>query len=325
MENLVDFLKQVHILQDLSFLERKAVGECLKTVNLKKDETLFLEGDTAREMYIVKNGFIGSYKTLSDGAKLEMARFSRGKFFGEMSIIDQKNRSLTCYALTDAELLALEAIDFYLFVWEHPMIGNKILKSMVGYMVSWLNEAEDFLNSLVLWGTKARYQTITDELTGLHNRRFFEESIDSRITQFKNRNFCLLMCDLDNFHQVNSLWGPETGDMMLKIVAELLKNSFPANAVIARLDGDEFAALLPQTTKKDAVSMVEEVKKNLELINNNLNMGKESLSRPVTLSVGISEYPEHGQKADDLMKLTDKALFEAKKKGKNKIHYAGQE
>jgi diguanylate cyclase (GGDEF)-like protein len=316
---LADFLNQVPILEGMSFLERQAVADCLKPVCLERDQVLFNEGDRGTGMYIVRSGIIGGYKRLSDGTRIEMGRFSHGRFFGEMSMMDGKPRSLTCYALTAAELLAMEGGDFRRLVGKHPMIGHRLLKAMLRAMSSRLNEADNLLNSMVLWGAKARSQTIVDPLTGLHNKRYFEEEIAARITKSGGRRFCLLICDVDNFHSMNRSWGAETGDMMLKIVAELFRTFFPPTAVIARLGGDEFAVLLPDTGLDQAAGMAQDVKNDLQFISQNMNAGGVPLDVPITLSVGLSEYPAHGTNAAELIKKTDEALFAAKKLGKNRV------
>ena len=262
---------------------------------------------------------------VSGNNKREVARFPAGKSFGEMAIVEAMPRSTTCYAITNTELLKFSVEDFSQFIWNHPMIGVKILKEMSRNMTAWLFDANNFLTSMVMWGEKARFRAITDEATGLFNRRFFEESMDLNIIKAKNKNikFCLLMFDLDNFHGVNQRLGTIAGDKIIKKVADLFSSCFSNNAVISRLGGDEFAALLPDSSVQDALPIAKKFKNNLENIKIRFS-NKKQLQETITISISIVECPTHALTSEKLMKIADKALYLAKDSGRNRIVCAGK-
>lgn len=318
--NIDDFLQKVSMLGGCTRLERKVIKDALKRISLKKDKILFKQDEKGHSIYIVKEGIIGAYTKAVDGTEREIARFSKGQSFGEMAIIESMPRSTTCYAVTDSELLILEAEDFYQFIWNYPVIGVKILKNKLQNMISWLSDANNFLTHMVMWGEKARYRAITDTLTKLYNRRFFEEALRINISKtiHKNIKFCIIMCDLDNFHNINSTYGLETGDEILRFTAGIFKSSFKKNCVIARLGGDEFAVIMPDTDSENALIAAEYFRSQLE--NSRFTIIKKKVIKDnITASISVTECPSHGKTIENLMETADIAMYEVKKKGKNKV------
>lgn len=324
-ENFDDFLKKIPMLKGCTRLERKVINETLKCITLEKDKILFNQDEHGHSIYIVKKGIIGAYTIASDGSKREIARFSQGQSFGEMAIIEAMPRSTTCYAISDSELLILEAEDFYQFIWNYPVIGVKILKNKLHNMVSWLSDANNFLTHMVMWGEKARYRAITDKLTKLYNRRFFEESMRTNISKsiHKNIRFCIIMCDLDNFHNINNRFGMDTGDEILRFTASIFKANFKKNTIISRLGGDEFAVLMPDCSLETAMQAAENFRS--KLANSQFTILKNKIIKEnITASISVTECPAHGKTIEVLMEAADIALYKVKKKGKNNVINANE-
>jgi diguanylate cyclase (GGDEF)-like protein len=314
------FLQKVPMLGGCTKLERKVIKEALKNITLKKDKILFKQDEKGHSIFIVKKGVIGAYTIAPDGSKREIARFSSGQSFGEMAIIESMPRSTTCYAVTDSELLILEAEDLYQFIWNYPVIGIKILKNKLQNMISWLSDANNFLTHMVMWGEKARYKAITDKLTKLYNRRFFEEAMRTNISKsvHKNIRFCILLCDLDHFHSINSRFGMETGDEILRFTAGIFKSSFKKNMIISRLGGDEFAVLMPDANLDKALKTAEQFRSKLEKSKFTI-LGNKIIKENITASISVTECPMHGKTIEELMETADITLYEVKKKGRNNV------
>jgi len=321
MTEAPDFFKKIRIFQGFSVLEEQAVLEFLKPFFLEKDQILFRQGEPGTTLYIIKRGVIGGYIEMQNNKCMEVGRFSAGQSFGEMAIIEALPRTMTCYAVTDAYLLVMEAIDFFRFAWEHPMIGVKMLKTMTCNMILWMYESNNFLNTLVRWGENARLRAITDELTELYNRTYLDESVEFAIAKYKQerKKFSFLMFDIDYFHKVNTLWGTEGGDALLKAIAQVVKKAFRENAVLAKLGGDEFAALL---TNCPAVKAIERARQFFTILKESaseLEVGNKPLNIEITMSIGIAEYPTHGRSSAALQDAADKALYQAKEAGRNTV------
>ena len=123
------------------------------------------------------------------------------------------------------------------------MIGVKMLSSMARVMVSWLDEASGFLNDLVRWGESARRRAITDDLSGLFNRRFLEEAMQLEFSQTGKRDNSrsLLMLDIDRFREINAQFGAQAGDCVIAQAGTAFGMLVGDRGIVARLSGDEFA------------------------------------------------------------------------------------
>lgn len=166
-----------------------------------------------------------------------------------------------------------------------------------------------------------RYQlyrmSITDELTGLYNRRHFEKFLDRKLPKSlaKNHSLCLALIDVDGFKFINDTYGHPVGDKVLKTIANLLRTMVRPNDVVARLAGDEFALLLPDTEIETARAICTAL---LETINNTrvrLTVGHLQLRA----SIGISVAPFHGSTVQELIGAADVALYHAKRRHRGQI------
>jgi diguanylate cyclase (GGDEF)-like protein len=152
--------------------------------------------------------------------------------------------------------------------------------------------------------------TITDDLTGLLNRRYLYERLKDELARSERHghHLSLLMLDLDGFKTCNDSYGHLVGDQMLKHVADTLLNTVRSMDVVARYGGDEFMVILPETGQSVALEIAER-----------LRNGADPDACALTTSIGIACYPEHGKTNELLLKNVDAALYRAKKKGKNSI------
>lgn len=165
---------------------------------------------------------------------------------------------------------------------------------------------------------KARIYGIKDPLTGLYNRYFFKDMLRSEIDRARryDRHLSLLMIDIDYFKKINDLFGHLIGDHVLVELAEILKISFRKTDIITRFGGEEFAIILPETTIGHATMLAERIRKKIEHYDYSHLIKHE----PLTVSIGISNYHTPGQKNDiTLIHSADKALYAAKKEGRNKV------
>ncbi|WP_038052518.1 sensor domain-containing diguanylate cyclase [Thermotoga sp. Mc24] len=155
--------------------------------------------------------------------------------------------------------------------------------------------------------------SVTDELTGLFNRRKMAEELEKEFHLWKRyrRPFSLLMIDIDDFKKINDTYGHLVGDDVLKRVARILVSSLRASDMVARWGGEEFLILCPETKLNEAVSLAERIRTKIEkeVFENGLN---------VTVSIGVCEMKDH-ETIDDLLKEADDNLYLAKQRGKNRV------
>lgn len=158
----------------------------------------------------------------------------------------------------------------------------------------------------------------TDFLTGLWNRRAFEVQLNSELkyTAKHKSSLSCLMIDIDFFKKINDTYGHPNGDIVLKEVASCLKLNLPKEAIIGRVGGEEFCVLLQGYKKEDAILVANRLNKTVESTRIRINT---SHILSITVSIGVSNYPESTKDASQLKELADNALYDAKHSGRNKV------
>jgi len=164
---------------------------------------------------------------------------------------------------------------------------------------------------------KTRGLSVTDELTGLYNRRQFYEVLETEMyrTERYGASFSVAMLDIDGFKEYNDRFGHTSGDGVLKAVAQTLKSSLRKTDTAFRYGGDEFTIILPATDTDRAERVVDRVRSKWLKVPETENLVLET---PLGLSAGIAQFPENAETADGLIFLTDTALYRSKMEGGNK-------
>lgn len=158
-----------------------------------------------------------------------------------------------------------------------------------------------------------------DPLTNLANRRLFEKRLEHDIAHAKRHhtNIALLYIDLDHFKNINDSFGHRAGDELLVQVAQRLKSSIRAEDTAARLGGDEFIILLSEVhSTSDAKQVADKI---IDQINQPFNINDVVIR--IGCSIGFSLYPEHSDKINKLISIADRAMYQAKKAGRNTFSY----
>jgi diguanylate cyclase (GGDEF)-like protein len=165
-------------------------------------------------------------------------------------------------------------------------------------------------------------QAITDDLTGLVNRRRFIEALDAEIERARGFGSALtiVLADLDNFKQVNDEFGHHGGDVVLRAFADLIRSHVRDVDVSGRIGGEEFAILLPETDRAGAARVAERMRRSLNTVPIAI---PDERSIRAAASFGVAELgPE--QSGDDLLRVADAALYQAKDEGKNRVVTASE-
>lgn len=157
----------------------------------------------------------------------------------------------------------------------------------------------------------------TDSLTGLFNRRQFVTMAERELSRFRRygRPLSMLLLDIDTFKAINDRFGHDVGDQMIVHVGNLCEENKRSSDIVARVGGEEFAILLPETELESARAVAERVRKLVA----ERPLVAGSVTVPVTVSVGIAELDPAMNGVSDLMKLADRMLYEAKHAGRNRI------
>lgn len=162
-----------------------------------------------------------------------------------------------------------------------------------------------------------RDQAVTDALTGLYNRRYFEESLEKEVQRAKRQQqpFSIIGIDLDFLKKINDTYGHFYGDLAIKTIADVLKANARSVDVPARIGGEEFDVLLPGIASDGAMIAAERIRSAIE------KTEIETIGH-ITGSLGVATYFEHTENVDELLELTDQAMYTSKRNGRNRVTLA---
>ncbi|WP_050711648.1 sensor domain-containing diguanylate cyclase [Vibrio coralliirubri] len=165
---------------------------------------------------------------------------------------------------------------------------------------------------------KLRSQALSDPLTGLFNRRFFEQKLEehSMNSATSEQPLSLLMLDLDHFKRFNDNFGHDAGDFVLKEISALLKQSVSEDEIACRLGGEELAVLLPHYSMQEATEFGQtlcDAVRSMHLEHKGLSLGQ------LGVSIGVATYPKPASDTESLVKMADNALYMAKDMGRSRV------
>ena len=163
---------------------------------------------------------------------------------------------------------------------------------------------------------------MTDSLTGIANRRYFFNELDKRLHTVNNdrASLSMIMLDIDHFKHINDTYGHTTGDQVLKELADMLRHSVRQGDLLARIGGEEYAVLLPNTQEIDALKIADRINKTVSehvfTVANGLSL------IPVTVSAGVCTLTYHALASrDQFFAYVDQALYFSKRNGRNSVSF----
>ena len=166
---------------------------------------------------------------------------------------------------------------------------------------------------------EVKQQAITDGLTGLYNFRYFQERLEEevkRAQRFK-RPLALIMADIDHFKKFNDTYGHLKGNKVLKSLANILRSNIREVDIVARYGGEEFIIILPEADREEAEKIAERIRSKVEKCN--FADEKNHPERKITISLGITSCFQENITPQGLVQKVDQALYQAKRKGRNRV------
>jgi diguanylate cyclase (GGDEF)-like protein len=160
------------------------------------------------------------------------------------------------------------------------------------------------------------HEALTDGLTGMHNRRYFDDAMNEYLEQFRriDKPIGLMILDLDHFKKVNDTYGHDVGDEVLRQIARCLQEFTRYHDVVARLGGEEFAVVAPNMNRESLFKLADRIRNAIS----SLNIKAGNVHLRVTMSIGLAIW-DHRESAEDLYKRADMQLYQAKRTGRNRV------
>ncbi len=242
--------------------------------------------------------------------------------------VDSREFPCVCPNFIDNDVCKQGKMHYYCIpVYVGGMVGNVVqivyepemepfINLIIPYIKGYLNEASPVLEART-YMDMLREQSLRDQLTGLYNRRFLDETIDKIAAQIKRRGTTLgiLMVDIDYFKEVNDTYGHDMGDKVLKEIAKVLVKSVREADLVIRFGGEEFLVLLMDVQSGKSVEIAEKIRKAVE----SHTIESFGVVLRKTVSVGVSEFPVDSDKIWQCIKYADVALYKAKEMGRNRV------
>lgn len=192
---------------------------------------------------------------------------------------------------------------------------DRLLKSTNGELLVKLDE-------ITALQKKVEEQAIRDALTGLFNRHYLSEMLETELSRANRSQYpvAFILIDLDHFKNVNDQHGHQAGDTALKNAAQVILSQTRRSDIACRYGGEEFLVVMPNITPKDAENRAEQIRAGVEKLATTFKSAEIHL----TVSVGVAIFPQDGETADELLYQVDRALYQAKQSGRNKVIVFGQ-
>jgi len=276
---------------------------------------------------VAVDGVLGGACRWCDPEILVRAERCRAKRSGH--VVDGLQQPEICFAFRPAE----QESDAVLYVYycipliQSGTVGSVVqllapatesaeLRENLPYIQVYVREMTPVLEAKRLTDS-LREASLHDALTGLNNRRFLEEYIDTLVASVRRHNnaLALLMVDLDYFKVVNDTYGHDVGDVVIKGLAELLRKSLRGSDLLIRFGGEEFLIVLQDTDNAAALDVAEKIRARVADYKFQVNGG--ILQK--TLSIGVALFPEDGDTFWQVVKFADVALYRAKEEGRNRV------
>ena len=198
---------------------------------------------------------------------------------------------------------------------------DKLLQKDIDYLVQLTRQSGMTIHRANVYAEVLKYATL-DALTGLNNRRQFEVRLKQEVSNSKRNNLplCCMMIDVDYFKKVNDTYGHAAGDCVLKAVSEIIKTEIREYDIACRYGGEEFFIFLPQTNLNEAVLVAQRLRKVIEESKMDIREAKvENVPfLKITVSIGVCQY-DGAESSSAFAQNADKALYEAKTSGRNRV------
>lgn len=272
---------------------------------------------------IISSIIIGIFRFLFFGVSLSsiiglICALILGFGFGFISSLKVSRRIKYFYGMLIVSVVSIVSLSIILE--DLMLILMSLIMIIGGYLiVSYFSiKYTDYIIEIIEMYQKLKKEATKDYLTGLNNLRQFNDSFNkvSNLTIRRGEDLSALLIDVDHFKNINDTYGHDAGDTILKGIARIFLDTCRDYDVISRMGGEEFSILLLNCSKFKAFKIAERIRKKAENTDFYISDNK---AIKITISVGISSYPELTSKIDNLLKDADVALYEAKNSGRNKV------
>lgn len=282
---------------------------------LDEGQILITIAERVPQLYLVLRGSLSVH--VEQLSSEPVARIEAGSSVGELSLIDDSPPSAFVVAREPCRVLAVGPHEF----WALLDLSRELAINLFALLAQRLRGNNATVSQSRRLQQEYKRHASVDGLTGLHNRRRLDELLPRYLGRAGHGHdaLCLIMADIDHFKRFNDTFGHATGDDVLLQVAQVLEDKSRPSDFVARYGGEEFAIVLPETTSEQAVVVSERLRTAVEQLQLTQNDG--TALPQITVSLGIAEATA-SETPQSLLDRADKALYAAKRSGRNRTELA---
>jgi diguanylate cyclase len=317
-EQMVELLRMVDIFAPLREYELDTIARYCELVTYRKGQVIFTQGAVAESLYVVASGRVGIISVEHEEDNVVIAHITAHESFGEFDFLGRTPRSATALADDDSVLLLFpgEAHSAIALLREHPCLSASMLYRLLGIIAERIWNVNRLLVEKTRWLQDLHKQLLCDKMTGLYNQVYLKEDFVNLLPDF-GKHAAVLMIKPDNFKDINDRFGHEAGDHVLNLMAIFLQSELRENDIGVRYRGDEYAAILTDTGKDDAVEKAREISRAFKTMD--LSRITGGARARIQVSIGIALYPDDADSSASLVQAAHRKMIAARGAGGNRI------
>jgi diguanylate cyclase (GGDEF)-like protein len=305
-------LAKFEMLAGVSLTVRQDLLHEAEEKHLEVGDVIIRQGEPNTTMFLLTNGELAVHLDAVDNEPL--ALIAQGELVGELSLLDGSVASASVTAHTRCTVLAIGEETFWRLTKDSHAFALQLLLKLAERLRANNNTVSSNVKKRRMFERAAMF----DGLTGIHNRRWLDETLHRLVKrqQQDSGHLAISLIDIDHFKKFNDTYGHDAGDHVLTSVARALAANLRPTDLVARFGGEEFVIIFPETSLQDAATVADRVRKAISSEPMETQDGTKLPS--VTISMGIAEL-EAGQTVPSLLKVADSAMYRAKRAGRNQI------
>lgn len=312
----IEALRELQAFQGISDEILDALVPRAYVVELGAGECLIRKGEPNLHVYVVISGRL---RVELDGGGPPLAHIGRGETVGELSLLAGSFTTATVAAEEPARLLVLDEETF----WWLAESSHEFSVGLLIRLAKRMRSNTDAVQENITLRRHFEQAALSDALTGARNRRWLDQTLPRMVQRHLHTSdpMCIAIMDIDHFKRVNDTYGHAAGDKVLMQVGQLVRGNLRPTDFAARIGGEEFVLVLPQTSLQGAVIAAERLR---DAIAGTAFEHEGRSLQQVTVSLGLAEL-ERSADYRDMLARADKALYAAKQAGRNRIEWPGRE
>lgn len=305
------------MLQRVSLTARAELLFGAQERRLAAGEVLLVGGEPNDTMYILTEGKLEVHLTSIDDDPI--AFIAVGETVGELSLLDGSVASASVVASSESTVLAVSEDQF----WELVDGSHAFAVELLVKLAQRLRTNNSTVSQNVLRRRMYERAAMFDGLTGIHNRRWLDDTLHRMVARAREHggSLCVALIDIDHFKQFNDTYGHDAGDFVLAAVAGSLAANLRPTDLVARFGGEEFVIIFPETPLAAAASVSDRLRQAVSE-REFVMPGGRALPR-VTISIGVAQLASD-QTVPSILKAADTAMYRAKRSGRNRVLTAPQ-